>query len=155
VLAGKTYRHRLWCVMEIFCFLTMGGSVGDIILLDVRDCTPDDQTGTDRAPSVRVRGGSFRSLWRADTAGSSSNSGTIVFRVEDTQCAIEADRDRMLSIIDASYGDITLFEADMQQLLCGKHAYCRWSQDAVSGNGRPRDSDRHGRLHFRKNIYNV
>jgi len=37
VLAGDTYLTRLWCIVELFVFLQMGGSPGDIRLRDLED----------------------------------------------------------------------------------------------------------------------
>mmetsp|Transcript_9882 Transcript_9882/g.30273 ORF Transcript_9882/g.30273 Transcript_9882/m.30273 type:complete len:165 (-) Transcript_9882:615-1109(-) len=119
--------------MEIFCFLAMGGSVGDIILLDVRTHADqaDDNAETAGAPSVRVRGGSFRTLWR------SGSEGANTFCLEEAQCSIDMERDRMLGVIEASYGDLSLFEADLKELFTGTRSSLRWSQAAKSGNLRP------------------
>jgi len=130
VLAGDTYCRRLWCIMEIFCFLAMGGSVGDIILLDVRSksCAAHDSPRTQAGSpnkQMRVRGGSFRALWRsADVSGAEEQ-----IHLEEAQCSIPEERDRMLGVIEAAYGDISLFERDIRALFCGKSTSRRWSQE--------------------------
>ena len=35
VLAGSTFIERLWCVIEIFCFLRMGGALDRITVVPV------------------------------------------------------------------------------------------------------------------------
>ena len=40
VLSGPTYAHRLWCVMEIFCFLTLGNNTTNIVVLQLDSRTP-------------------------------------------------------------------------------------------------------------------
>ena len=145
MLAGDTYCRRLWCIMEIFSFLAMGGSVGDIILLDVRTksarhgCGPATPSeGTKRtAETLRVRGGSFRALWRS-AAGTDTNED---INLEAAQCTLPDERDRMLGVIEAAYGDISLFEEDLQVLFASTRSSRRWSQEAYSGNVWRRHSD--------------
>eukprot|EP00967_Tisochrysis_lutea_P040185 scaffold48222_cov30-Tisochrysis_lutea.AAC.4 len=138
VLAGDTYRHRLWCIMEIFCFLAMGGSVGDIILLDVRRRAARDGPGINivshgkeqSQPSMRARGGSFRVLWRSNRWGTAEEE----INIEAASCNIPEERDRMLGVIEAAYGDLFLFEDSLQDLFSSTRSSRRWSQEAYSGN---------------------
>ena len=39
VLAGKTYLKRLWCVMELFIFLRMGGEQRHVTIRAVADAS--------------------------------------------------------------------------------------------------------------------
>ena len=138
VLAGDTYRHRLWCIMEIFCFLAMGGSVGDIILLDVRPHAAADRPGSNMAtfstersqPLMRARGGSFRALWLSGGRGSAEED----INVEGASCSFPEERDRMLGVIEAAYGDLSLFEDDLHILFSSTRSSRRWSQEAYSSN---------------------
>ena len=45
VVAGSTYASRLWCVIEIFTFLFMGGSRDRIDVLPIGDDTMEQVTG--------------------------------------------------------------------------------------------------------------
>ncbi|EOD20681.1 hypothetical protein EMIHUDRAFT_241984 [Emiliania huxleyi CCMP1516] len=44
VLDGPTYSTRLWCIMEIFCFVVLGGSQNDIEVLPLGAPTPGRKT---------------------------------------------------------------------------------------------------------------
>ena len=49
VLAGSTYRWRLWCVMELFIFLLMGGSESAVdlrLLYDSQDAAKRDEVSS-------------------------------------------------------------------------------------------------------------
>jgi len=55
ILDGPTYPTRLWCIMEIFCFLTMGGNREDIVVLPVEASSPlevPDSAGSLGSPLV-------------------------------------------------------------------------------------------------------
>ena len=59
ILDGPTYPTRLWCIMEIFCFLTMGGNREDIVVLPVEASSPlevPDSAGSLGSPLVCLGG---------------------------------------------------------------------------------------------------
>jgi len=37
VILGSSYAHRLWCIMEVFCFLRMGGSSDRVTVVPLHD----------------------------------------------------------------------------------------------------------------------
>lgn len=83
IVAGNTYLERLWCVVEIFVFLAMGGSPDDLEL-------------------------------RILSAGDECNLETFHmavghFDAEDCMCFCEDDKDRLLTFVEAGFGDLGEF----------------------------------------------
>ena len=78
VLAGPTYTSRLWCVMEIFVFVRMGGQATDMVvhLLD----------GTEHLATSLTR-----------------------FDAGKANCFLDRDKQRLLAVIEASFGTFTSF----------------------------------------------
>ena len=79
VLAGPTYTTRLWCVMELFVFVRMGGQ-RDAIVVQLLD---------------KENEGLPASLARFDAARA--------------RCFLERDRQLLLAVIDASFGTVRPF----------------------------------------------
>eukprot|EP00746_Dinoflagellata_sp_MGD_P147978 gnl/MRDRNA2_/MRDRNA2_80263_c1_seq1.p1 gnl/MRDRNA2_/MRDRNA2_80263_c1~~gnl/MRDRNA2_/MRDRNA2_80263_c1_seq1.p1 ORF type:complete len:270 (-),score=38.57 gnl/MRDRNA2_/MRDRNA2_80263_c1_seq1:451-1185(-) len=79
ILAGSTYTSRLWCVMELFIFLRMGGSIDRITLIGIGDTS---QNG--------------RNLFKK-------------FDAQQAQCFLAEDRDHLLAIIESGFGSLSLF----------------------------------------------
>ena len=78
VLAGKTYPRRLWCVMEIFIFLIMGGSESAVSLRLV--CDPTDRAERDKLVTLMES-----------------------FDARDAKCSVQQDEDRMLGVSAISH----------------------------------------------------
>ena len=59
VLAGKTYLKRLWCVMELFIFLRMGGEQRHVTIRAVADASStmavEPESDRDSSPMARSR----------------------------------------------------------------------------------------------------
>lgn len=87
VLCGPTYLGRLWCILEIFTYVHMGGSIDDIKIVPVlRDsCELED----DEAIAA-----SF------DT-----------FDARECKCSCPEDKQRMLAVFEAAYGSMQAFNA--------------------------------------------
>ena len=85
VLAGNTYPQRLWCVMELFIFLVMGGAEEsvDLRILDV--------SGTDGA-----------------------REGLKSFDVRSGSCSVQEDQDRMLTAIAGAFGSLDKFSGEVR-----------------------------------------
>ena len=79
VLAGETYASRLWCVMELFIFVRMGGNRDDIKV----SLLADD-----------------------DLALLLSQ-----FDASKARCFLDGDRQRLLAVIEASFGTTTPFNS--------------------------------------------
>ena len=90
VLASEVYTRNLLCIMEIFWFLAMGGSVCDIVVLDAYG---------DRDPSSPRAGGQldvrhlFRSMDSSEDSGETSPE-PLSFRLDEAVGRTEAETDR-------------------------------------------------------------
>lgn len=115
VLCGVTYLSRLWCIMELFIFVHMGGDPKDIEL------------------HLLLRAG--RKL---------EDRGMISAMIESFDagmctCANDSDRDRMLEIIHTAYGELDEFNKAVRTIIertCSR--YVEYS-DLISGSSS--DSD--------------
>lgn len=95
LFVGETYLSRLWCVIELFVFLEMGGCVEDLevhaITEEVNSRTLAEQFAT--------------------------------FDAEDATCFLPEDRDRLLGVVEAGFGGLedfsTAVRAILQQTCCG------------------------------------
>lgn len=81
VLVGDTYVERLWCVVEIFTFLVMGGTRNDITVV------PIDSTAADIAERFRA------------------------FKVDQAKCFLAEDKDKLLAAIESAFGLHQRFDA--------------------------------------------
>ena len=106
VLAGNSYLTRLWCVLEIFCFLSLGGTVDRISVLHLAE-----------------KGAS-------STCGEGLDASR--FKVAQTACAYPKDRDRILAVIEAAYGYNDPFERLVRKLLSTE----RWSTELGDATAR-------------------
>ena len=87
VVAGRTYTERLWCIMEIFIFLEMGGKISNV------DIKPIHGTAAELAQL-------FAS-----------------FDVQEAKCFLLEDRSRLLAVIEAAYGSFDLFNEHVRSLM--------------------------------------
>jgi len=85
VFAGTTYLTRLWCVIELFTFVHMGGCLTNVQFIPV--VRPDHEVEDLKA--IRF---SFTN-----------------FDVRNCTCFLQEDKGRMLSIITAIYGELDEF----------------------------------------------
>lgn len=90
VLAGTSYSSRLWCAMEVFMCMqiggTKGGSKGQLVILPLRGVDPDP-------------------------ARLFAN-----FDVHRARCASALDMHSLKAIIEASFGDLSVFNKCIQSL---------------------------------------
>ena len=89
VLAGATYSSRLWCALELFVFVQMGGLKDDI---DIRLAVPAHGTGDERATAVH-----------------SIVSSLSTFDAAKAQCYLNRDRQRILATIETAFGSTVPF----------------------------------------------
>ena len=85
ILAGPTYASRLWCVMEIFTFVQMGGAREDMPIKPLDD---DDYI--------------YSELARFDAA--------------KADCFLANDRQKLLAVIEASFGTFHPFNSQVRSL---------------------------------------
>lgn len=93
VFCGPTYLSRLWCVMELFTFVHIGGNVSEINVIPVlrRGHELED-----------------RSAMRQSFLG---------FDVVNCECFNSADKEKMLDIIQMAFGDLLNFNEAVRSVL--------------------------------------
>merc|ERR1712066_918250 len=101
VLAGTTYLSRLWCIIELFTFVHMGGQVSNI---DVLPLLRHERREEDR-----------RALATA----------IATFGAGSCECHNPEDKETMLVMIKTAFSDMEAFNAVVRSIL-GKfgHEFC-------------------------------
>ena len=140
VLDGPTYSTRLWCIMEIFCFVVLGGSQSDIEVLPLGAPTPRR-----KVPAVSLAPGAPPSPppparhRPANTHGRAHRGAGEVARnfcARRALCFHASDRERLLSAIEAAYGDTEPFDAAVRSLLdSSAHELSSARSDDSGGRG--------------------
>jgi len=85
VLSGVTYPTRLWCVMELFTFLRMGGN-------------------RERMNVVEL-------------GGVEGRAALARFDASKAQCFLKRDREKLLAVIEAGFGDLKPFNKIVRGIL--------------------------------------
>ena len=93
VLAGKTYASRLWCVIELFTFLRMGGERDKIRVYELHGSDDDD---------VRT--------------------ALATFDAAKARCFLDKDRERLLGVVEAGFGDFTPFNKIVRGVFTRDHS---------------------------------
>ena len=101
IVAGPTYCSRLWCMMEIFTFMRMGGAMDRI---DVELITHPDQDRVTRAFAAK------RELMEQ----------LATFDAAKAQCFKQADRQRLLAVIEAGFGNFDEFNQSVRIAFDGR-----------------------------------
>jgi hypothetical protein len=86
VLAGASYPTRLWCTIEIFTYLRVGGGRDSIRMYEL---------------STDVR------------------SALARFRTSRARCSVAKDRQHLLAVIEAGFGDFEPFDRLVRSLFAG------------------------------------
>ena len=97
IMAGPTYCSRLWCVMEIFTFLFMGGKLDRIEIHAL--------SASDDAPTAPVDG--RRSL-------DDLKHQFATFDAAKAQCFLPKDKHRLLAVVEAGFGDFEEFNVKVR-----------------------------------------
>ena len=87
VLPGATYSQRLWCILEVFAFVQLVGTRERIVVKPLDDS---------------------QNSWQ---------SHLCEFSVRTAQASQESDREKLLAVIESSFGSLSAFDAFMQDLL--------------------------------------
>ena len=100
VLVGKTYHTRLWCVMELFVYLRMGKSIQE------------------QRDNMVVR------LLDDDDDATSENLSQLLARFDAgrSRCYLDGDRQKLLAVIEASFGSFTPFNKVVRRIFHDKLA---------------------------------
>lgn len=88
--ARRSYLERLWCMLEVFVWIEMGGKVDDVELFFI-----PPETGLDLSNPSAVQD-YFESRFAS-------------FDVADASCYDPIQRDRLLSIVEAGFGGLDGF----------------------------------------------
>ena len=112
IVAGPTYASRLWCVIEVFTFLYMGGSLSRIDVLPTGD-------GTREQVDQRF----------------------MEFDAQHARCFLEEDRQRLLGVIESGFGDYAAFNKLVHGALIGRGrttlAQRAWLEQAALTEAKP------------------
>lgn len=100
VLCGTTYLHRLWCIMEIFTFVHMGGDLARVELI------PLLSPGKEQEDEATIR------------------KMFDDFDVRKCRCFNNNDKEKMLTIIRTAFGGMSRFNGKVGEIV---HKLC--SQD--------------------------
>ena len=90
IVCGPTYLERLWCMLEVFVWIEMGGKVDDVELFFI-----PPETGLDLSNPSAVQD-YFEERFAS-------------FDVSDASCYDPVQRDRLLSIVEAGFGGLDGF----------------------------------------------
>lgn len=93
VLCGKTYLSRLWCIVEVFSYVHMGGKLEDIDISPVLNSAHEEE-------ERRLIEDSFCS-----------------FDVHRCDCHNAEDKEMMLTAINAAFGSTSRFNSTVQLIL--------------------------------------
>ena len=99
VLAGPTFSSRLWCAMELFAFIRMGGTLADI---DIRLIVGPGASHQEEASAIK---------------GALSE-----FDAAKACCSLSRDRHRLLAVIETAYGTVEPFNELVRELFFAKLA---------------------------------
>merc|ERR1719436_273318 len=92
VFCGPTYLTRLWCIVELFTFVHMGGKIENITF------EPVLREGHEEEDLLAIS----RAFDRFDASACS--------------CFVAADKKRMMDIICAAYGGIEAFNEEVRAI---------------------------------------
>ena len=90
LLVGETYMQRLWCVLELFVFMEMGGKSEDVDLVVLA-----------RGPVEAAR----------------LRQSLTHFDVREALCYLESDRQRLLGAIESGYSNLERFNVSIHRML--------------------------------------
>ena len=93
IVAGPTYCSRLWCVMEIFTFMRMGGAMDRVSLRLI--------TGPDQNQAA---------------AEKELTAQLATFNAAEAQCFKQEDRQRLLAVIEAGFGNFSDFNKGVRSM---------------------------------------
>ena len=146
ILCGETYLERLWCMLELFVFIQMGGRVDDVELFFI---APDGARPA-RPPSARTPSlGFFRTPSRPRGALEAppeepplDEPGRVKaffeqqferFDVARASCYDAVQRDRLLAIVEAGFGGLPAFNDALKETMRALKAKGRYT--LVNKNG--------------------
>lgn len=118
LLMGETTLRRLWCVVELHVWLSMGGDMNRIHKVRLSSDNDGDTcvstgsgggNGSDAAPASNETPPAVLATMAAERARAAAQLDIDTFDVEMATCSKEADRERLLTMIEAGVGGIVGF----------------------------------------------
>jgi hypothetical protein len=114
VLQGDTYLSRLWCVVEIYMYIVMGGSPDDIIHIDIMNADRPTKPSVDKVHMASPRPSKLsESACPRQAARQSIDS----FASANCSCFLAEDKTRMLIFIENGFGSTEEFDGRVRSLL--------------------------------------
>jgi len=113
VLCGDTYLERLWCCVEIFVFLEMGGVQEHIQIIPLRRGKREATDGAAAAPEDADECNGDPVLHRTRWL----TSKIADFDVRSAGCLLDKDRDRLLCLVEAANGNLGSFNDRLRGVL--------------------------------------
>jgi len=110
VLESRSLFTRMWCVVELFCFLAMGGSEEDIFVMPIEDDSGPSVPKTPGLAGLAIPGPSVR---RSAAHGKPEFS----FDVRQARCTVPADQERLFAVIEAYPGGVDAFNAGVAEIV--------------------------------------
>ena len=107
ILLGPTYCTRLWCVLEVFTWLRMGGRIDRIVLLPF---------GLDRRlwQPFGVEGGGIAAAESVKAGAEAARQAFRDFDARTARCFLDHERQHLLGILEAGFGTLTAFNATIR-----------------------------------------
>jgi len=133
IIIGQSYVHRLWCVMEVYTYLRMGGSKENIRLYPI---------GNDPSKRRSTTISRINKLFKAASSTIDSSNAMnqaipeeeeedpkvqvallkaaqeafLRFSVEEAHCFLQDDEEKLLGVIESGFGDFTTFNEMVRQV---------------------------------------
>ena len=100
IVCGPSYLDRMWCVLELFVFIQMGGSVENIQLQFI----PPDETSDPECKKFSTPLEYFEDRFEN-------------FDVTNAQCYDPLQKDRLLSVVEAGFGGLQGFNDALRETM--------------------------------------
>jgi hypothetical protein len=91
IIAGRTYTERLWCLIEVFTFLKMGGTLDRVTILHIEM--------SEMEASIM-----FRDI-----------------DIVRSKCFLESDKQKLLGIVEYGFGNANLFNEVIRDMFKSRH----------------------------------
>ena len=132
ILAGQTYTERLWCVMEVFTWLSIQKDAHRLMSVHpIVQPMHGELTGSSSEPDGAVQGRNGegpqpgQALWASASAAihestvqaELARANFVRFRAQNAQCFKAEDRDRLLAIIESAFGTFQDFDGRVRVAL--------------------------------------
>jgi len=122
-LVGPTWVERLWCLVELSAFIAMGGDEDDVELIFLScDAATGVQGGgalsghSCAAGAASTRAELIRAELRREHAAKIASTLKSI-KVGSATCSNAADRERLISTVEAGFGSLASYDEQISSLL--------------------------------------